>query len=62
MVSISLGLPAFVAAEAGLSFLGLGLTGNPSLGKMVSDATPYYDGYGLYLWLPVGAIALLTLS
>jgi peptide/nickel transport system permease protein len=62
VVSISLGMPAFVAAEAGLSFLGLGLTGTPSLGKMVADATPYYADYALYLWLPVGAIALLTLS
>ncbi len=62
VVSISLGLPGFVAAEAGLSFLGLGLTGTPSLGKMVSDATPFYADYGLYLWLPVGAITLLTLS
>ncbi|WP_232676014.1 ABC transporter permease [Nocardioides sp. R-C-SC26] len=62
VVSISLGLPAFVAAEAGLSFLGLGLTGTPSLGKMVSDATPYYSDYPQYLWLPVAAITLLTLS
>jgi ABC-type dipeptide/oligopeptide/nickel transport system permease subunit len=62
VVSISLGMPAFVALEAGLSFLGLGLTGTASLGKMVSDATPYYADYGLYLWLPVGAITLLTLS
>ncbi len=62
VVSISLGLPGFVAAEAGLSYLGLGLTGIPSLGKMVADATPYYADYGLYLWLPVGAITLLTLS
>ena len=41
VVSISLGLPAFVAAEAGLSFLGLGLTGIPSLGQTIADATPY---------------------
>lgn len=62
VVSISLYMPGFVAAEAGLSFLGLGLTGTPSLGKMVADATPYYADYGLYLWLPVGTIALLTLA
>jgi peptide/nickel transport system permease protein len=62
VISISLSLPAIVAAEAGLSFLGLGLSGYPSLGKMVADATPYYADYGLYLWLPVGAITLLTLS
>jgi len=62
VISISLGLPAFVAAEAGLSFLGLGLTGYPSLGKMVSDAVPFYAEYTQYLWMPVAAIALLTLS
>jgi ABC-type dipeptide/oligopeptide/nickel transport system permease subunit len=62
VVATSLALPGFVAAEAGLSFLGLGLTGIPSLGKMVADATSYYNDYGLYLWMPVGAIAVLTLS
>jgi ABC-type dipeptide/oligopeptide/nickel transport system permease subunit len=62
VVAVSLGLPGFVAAEAGLSFLGLGLTGIPSLGKMVSDAVDYYADYPLYLWMPVGTIALLTLS
>jgi peptide/nickel transport system permease protein len=62
VVAVSLGLPGFVAAEAGLSFLGLGLTGIPSLGKMVSDAVDYYSDYPLYLWMPVGTIALLTLS
>jgi ABC-type dipeptide/oligopeptide/nickel transport system permease subunit len=62
VISVSLNLPAFVALEAGLSFLGLGLSDTPSLGKMVSDATPYYQDYPLYLWLPVGTIAVLTLS
>jgi ABC-type dipeptide/oligopeptide/nickel transport system permease subunit len=62
VVAISLALPAFVAAEALLSFLGLGLTGTPSLGKMLADATPYYKDYGLYLWMPVATIATLTLA
>jgi ABC-type dipeptide/oligopeptide/nickel transport system permease subunit len=62
VVATSLALPGFVAAEAGLSFLGLGLTGIPSLGKMVADATSYYSDYGIYLWMPVAAIAILTLS
>jgi len=62
VVAVSLGVPGFVALEAGLSFLGLGLSGIPSLGKMVSDAVPYYADYPLYLWMPVGTIALLTLS
>jgi ABC-type dipeptide/oligopeptide/nickel transport system permease subunit len=62
VISVSLNLPAFVALEAGLSFLGLGLTDTPSLGKMVADADDYYADYALYLWLPVGTIALLTLA
>jgi ABC-type dipeptide/oligopeptide/nickel transport system permease subunit len=62
VISISLNLPAFVALEAGLSFLGLGLSDIPSLGKMVADATSYYADYKLYLWMPVGLIAVLTLA
>jgi peptide/nickel transport system permease protein len=62
VVAISLALPGFVAAEALLSFLGLGLTGTPSLGKMLADAQPYYDDYVLYLWMPVATIAALTLA
>jgi len=62
VVATSLAMPAFVAAEALLSFLGLGLTGTPSLGRMVADAVSYYSDYPLYLWMPVGAIATLTLS
>ena len=38
VIAISLGLPAFVAAEAGLSFLGIGLTGEPSLGQIIASA------------------------
>ena len=62
VVAISLALPGFVAAEALLSFLGLGLTGTPSLGKMLAEAAPYYAKYGLYLWMPVATIATLTLA
>lgn len=62
VVATSLAMPAFIALEAGLSFLGLGLTGIPSLGKMVADADSYALTYPLYLWLPVGTIALLTLT
>ena len=62
VVATSLSLPSFVALEAVLSYLGLGLTSIPSLGKMVSDASIYYDQYGLYLWAPVTAFVLLTLA
>ena len=47
---------------SGLSFLGLGLTSIPSLGKMVADSTSYYAYYPLYLWAPVTVFVLLTLS
>ena len=33
-----------------------------TLGKMVADAVDYYSDYPLYLWMPVGTIALITLS
>jgi peptide/nickel transport system permease protein len=62
VIATSLEMPAFVAAEAVLSYLGFGLTGIPSLGKMISDAQTYYSDYPLYLWVPVATIALLTLS
>jgi ABC-type dipeptide/oligopeptide/nickel transport system permease subunit len=62
VVATSLAMPGYVAAEAGLSFLGLGLTGVPSLGRTIDDATSYYDLYPLYLWTPVVAVALLVLA
>jgi peptide/nickel transport system permease protein len=62
VIAISLGLPAFVAAEAGLSFLGIGLTGEPSLGQIVESAKGYYQEYPLYLFAPVAVIAILVLA
>lgn len=62
VISISLSLPAFVALEAGLSFLGIGLTGEPSLGQIVESARNYYDQYPLYLFAPVAVIAILVLA
>jgi len=62
VVATSLAMPAYVAAEAGLSFLGLGLTGVPSLGRTIADAVPYYSEYGLYLWAPVITVAILVLA
>ena len=62
VIATSLGLPAFVAAEAGLSFLGIGLTGQPSLGQIVNKASGYYESYPLYLYAPVVVIAVLVLA
>lgn len=62
VVAVSLSLPAYVAAEAGLSYLGIGLTGVPSLGQTVNDAVNSFDKYPLYLWAPVIAIMVLVLA
>jgi ABC-type dipeptide/oligopeptide/nickel transport system permease subunit len=62
VVSISLTLPGFVAAEAGLSFLGIGITAFPSLGQTILRATPFYSTYPLYLYVPVAIVAILVLS
>lgn len=62
VIATSLGLPAFVAAEAGLSFLGIGLSGTPSLGQTIDVARNYYDQYPLYLFAPVTVVAVLVLA
>lgn len=62
VVAVSLSLPAYVAAEAGLSYLGIGLTGVPSLGQTVNDAVNSFERYPLYLWAPVVTIMVLVLA
>jgi ABC-type dipeptide/oligopeptide/nickel transport system permease subunit len=62
VVSISLGLPAFVAFEAGLSYLGIGVSGKPSWGQTVNAAVPYFDTYPLYLYAPVLGIFFLVVA
>ena len=62
VVATSLSLPAYVAAEAGLSYLGIGLTGVPSLGQTINQATTYYDEYSLFLWAPVVTVMVLVLA
>jgi ABC-type dipeptide/oligopeptide/nickel transport system permease subunit len=62
VVAISLSLPAYVAAEAGLSYLGIGLTGVPSLGQTINDAVASFSKYPLYLWAPVITVMVLVLA
>jgi ABC-type dipeptide/oligopeptide/nickel transport system permease subunit len=60
IVSVSLMLPAFVALEAGLAYLGVGVTDGASWGRTIEDATVYFESYPLYLWQPmIGVIALV---
>jgi len=62
VVSVSLSLPGYVAAEAGLSFLGIGLTETPSLGRTINRAVPYNEPYPLYLWVPVVTVMVLVIA
>ncbi|MEU4242152.1 ABC transporter permease [Actinoplanes sp. NPDC026619] len=63
IISTSLALPSYIVAEAGLTFLGVGLVEpTPSWGLTISNATTYYRADPLYLWLPVLAISILVLS
>jgi ABC-type dipeptide/oligopeptide/nickel transport system permease subunit len=62
VVATSLYLPGYVTAEAGLSYLGIGLTGTPSLGQTIFDAQGWWQGYPLYLWAPVITITVLVLA
>jgi len=62
VVSISLSLPGFVAAEAGLAFLGIGLTNTPSLGQTILRAQGYFNQYPLYLWAPVVTVMVLVIA
>ena len=62
VVSISLSLPAFVTAEAGFAYLGIGVVGIPSWGQTISRAVQYFNTYPLYLYAPVVGILVLVVA
>jgi ABC-type dipeptide/oligopeptide/nickel transport system permease subunit len=63
VISVSLALPSYIVTEAGLTFLGVGLTEpTPSWGVTIAAAQNYYRADPLYLWLPVLAITVLVLA
>jgi peptide/nickel transport system permease protein len=62
VISFSLGLPAFVAAEAGLSYLGIGVFERESWGRTITQATPWWEQYPLFLLEPVLGIAVLVVA
>jgi ABC-type dipeptide/oligopeptide/nickel transport system permease subunit len=62
IVSISLGLPAFVTAEAGLAYLGIGVVGIPSWGQTINKAVEFFNTYPLYLYAPVFGVFLLVVA
>ncbi len=63
IVSASIAVPAYITAEATLSFLGAGLVEpTPSWGRTVALAQNTYAAYPLFLWPPVASIAILVLA
>lgn len=63
IVSLTMAIPSFVSAEAGLSMLGVGLVDpTPSWGVTIASAVPYYQIFPLYMWVPAGAVALVVLA
>lgn len=63
IVAITLAIPTAIFAEAGLSFLGIGINEpTPSLGKMVADSAQYVSVYWHLGVFPTLAIALAMLG
>ena len=63
IVAVTLGIPTAIFAEAGLSFLGIGINEpTPSLGKMVADSANYIRVYWYLGFFPTLAIALAMLG
>ena len=63
IVAITLAVPTAIFAEAGLSYLGIGINEpTPSLGKMVADSAPYIRVYWYLGLFPTLFIALIMLG
>lgn len=63
IVAITLAIPSAIFAEAGLSYLGIGINEpTPSLGKMVADSAPYIRIYWYLGLFPTLLIALIMLG
>ncbi len=63
IVNLTVLIPGYIATEAGLSLLGIGLQ-DPivSWGQTISSATSSFDTYPIWLWVPALSIALLVLA
>ena len=63
IVSLTIAIPGYVSAEAGLSLLGAGMIEpTPSWGRTISDATKFFAADPLYLLMPMLAVTALVLS
>ncbi len=63
IIALALAIPSAIFAEAGLSYLGIGINEpTPSLGKMVAESAPYIRVYWHLGFFPTLAIALAMLG
>ncbi|MGH3334286.1 MAG: ABC transporter permease [Nocardioides sp.] len=62
VVAVSLMLPAFVSLEAGLAFLGIGVTESPSWGQTITIAVDFFETYPLFLYEPLLGVVALVLA
>ena len=62
IVSASILIPQVILYEAALSFLGVGVTSQPSWGQMISDATPIFNSAWWYMLFPGLALLFTVLA
>jgi ABC-type dipeptide/oligopeptide/nickel transport system permease subunit len=62
IVYASILIPQVILYEAALSFLGVGVTDQPSWGQMISDATPIFSEAWWYMFFPGMALLLTVLA
>ena len=62
IVYASILIPQVILYEAALSFLGVGVTDQPSWGQMISDATPIFSDAWWYMLFPGLALLLTVLA
>ena len=55
-------IPQVILSEAALSFLGVGVTDQPSWGQMISDATPVFSDAWWYMLFPGLALLFTVLA
>jgi peptide/nickel transport system permease protein len=63
LVVTTLSIPSYIATEAGLSFLGVGVRPpTPSWGQMIASAVPWYAAEPLYFLIPGGFLFATVLA
>jgi peptide/nickel transport system permease protein/oligopeptide transport system permease protein len=63
IVAVTLGIPGAIMTEAGLSFLGVGVSApTPSWGQMIAEGLPQLNYYWHLAVIPAGALALAMLA